>query len=156
VLKTRQLTTFLVRAHTSVPVPRVLDWNDDPTNPTGTEYIIMEQASGVQLHEKWNTMNALQQMLCVKSVATLVKEMAKLKFPAYGSLYFADAAIDPSLKLDLSNGFCIGPHCGTQYWCLEPGESRYYERRKPNQGPCKLIELCRCALGQDVNVFPRV
>ncbi|KAF2442983.1 serine/threonine protein kinase [Karstenula rhodostoma CBS 690.94] len=128
-------TMAYIRAHTSVPVPRVLDWNDDPANPTGTEYIIMEHASGVQLHEKWNTMNTLQQMLCVKSVATLVKEMAKLKFPAYGSLYFADAPINPSLKLDLSDGFCIGPHCGTQYWCLEPGESRYYERRKPNQGP---------------------
>lgn len=105
----------------------------------------MEHASGAQLHEKWNMMNTLQQMLCVKSAATVVKEMAKLQFPAYGSLYFADAPINPSLKLDLSNGFCIGPHCATQYWCLEPGESRYYDRRKPNQGPCKLIELCRCA-----------
>ncbi|KAF1943980.1 kinase subdomain-containing protein [Clathrospora elynae] len=118
-------TMAYTRAHTSVPVPRVLDLNDDPTNPTGTEYIIMEHASGVQLHEKWNTMNTLQQMLCVKSAAILVKEMAKLQFPAYGSLYFADAPINPSLKLDLSNGLCIGPHCATKNWCL----------RKSNRGP---------------------
>jgi hypothetical protein len=100
----------------------------------------MEHVSGVQLHEKWNVMNAVQQMLCVKSVATLVKEMAKLQFPAYGSLYFSDAPINSSLKLDLSNGFCIGPHCATQYWFSEPGESRIYDRSKPNRGPCKLIE----------------
>jgi hypothetical protein len=108
---------FLVRAHTTIPVPKVLDWNDDPSNPIGTEYIIMEHVSGVQLHQKWGTMNTLQQMLCVKSAATMLKEMAKLQFPAYGSLYFTDAPISPSLKLDLSNGFCIGPHCGSLYWC---------------------------------------
>src|SRR5205085_2768062 len=94
----------------------------------------------VQLHKKWNVMNTLQQMLCVKSVATLVKEMAKLQFPAYGSLYFSDAPIDPLLKVDVSDRFCIGPHCAPQYWGLEPGESRFYDRRKPNRGPCKLIE----------------
>ncbi|KAI9685875.1 MAG: hypothetical protein M1822_004153 [Bathelium mastoideum] len=65
----------------------------------------------------------------------MVKEMAKLQFPAYGSLYFADAPIDPSSKVDLRNGFCIGPHCATQYWCLGPKESRFYTRRKPNRGP---------------------
>lgn len=130
-----------------MPIPRVIDWNDDPANPTGTEYIIMEHASGVQLHGKWNTMDTLQKMLCVKSAATLVKDMARLQFPVYGSLYFADAPIHPSLKVDLSDGFCIGPHCGAHYWSLEPGESRYYERKKANQGPCKLIEFCRCVYG---------
>ncbi|KAF1839658.1 hypothetical protein BDW02DRAFT_604162 [Decorospora gaudefroyi] len=66
-------------------------------------------------------MNTLQQMLCVKSAATVVKELGKLQFPAYGSLYFADAPIDPSLRLDFSNGFCIGPHCATNIgaWNLE-------------------------------------
>lgn len=150
ILRKRQLTTFLVRAQTTIPVPRVLDWNDDPTNPTSTEYIIMEHVSGVPLHEKWNTMNSLQQMLFVKSAATLVREMAKLHFPAYGSLYFANAPINPSLKLELSGEFCIGPHCASQYWCLEPGESRFYDRRKPNQGPCKLMEtLSMCPQDSD-------
>ena len=121
-------------------MPRILDWSDDPTNSIGTEYMIMECVSGIQLHGKWKVMNTLQQMLCIKSIAKLVKEMAQLQFPAYGSLYFADAPIDPSLKMDLLNGYCVGPHCATKYWCSEPGESRFYERRKANQGPCKLVK----------------
>ncbi|KAL6709562.1 hypothetical protein ACN47E_001497 [Coniothyrium glycines] len=128
-------TIAYIRAHTTIPVPKILDWNDDPTNSTGTEYIIMEHVPGVQLQQKWGSMNSLQQMLCVKSAVTALKQMANLQFPAYGSLYFMDVSISPSLKLDLFNGFCIGPHCGALYWCVEPGESRFYNRRKPNQGP---------------------
>lgn len=31
---------FVVRAKTSLPIPKILDWNNDPSNPVGTEYII--------------------------------------------------------------------------------------------------------------------
>jgi hypothetical protein len=121
-------------------VPKVLEWNDNPSNHIGTEYIIMEHVPGVQLHQKWGSMNTLQQMLCVKSAATMLKEMASLQFPAYGSLYFNDVALSPSLKRDVAEGYCIGPHCGTLYWSVEPGESRFYDRRRPNQGPCESSE----------------
>ncbi|KAI9708750.1 MAG: hypothetical protein M1820_003705 [Bogoriella megaspora] len=148
-------TTAYIRAHTKIPIPRVLDWSDDPANPTGTEYIIMEHATGVPLHEKWNAMNELQKMLCVKSAAILVKEMAKLPFPAYGSLYFANAPINSSSKVNLSNGFCIGPHCATRYWCLEPGEFRFYDRRKPNRGPwTNLSSFCSGLIDSGISQVP--
>ena len=98
----------------------------------------MEHAAGVRLHEKWPSMNTLEHMLCVKNVALMVTEMAKLPFPAYGSLYFANAPIDPKSKIEFAEGFCIGPHCGPQYWDCNVGESRFYEGRFPNRGPCKL------------------
>lgn len=41
--------TSLVRTHTKILVPRVLTWSSDASNRTGTEYIIMEKAMGVQL-----------------------------------------------------------------------------------------------------------
>ena len=123
-------------------MPIVLDWSDDSTNSAGIEYIIMEHAAGVHLYEKWNEMSFQQQISLVKSAANIVKEMAKLEFPIYGSLYFTNAPIDPALKLNLCENFCIGPHCGTQYWCCEPGESRSYDRRKPNRGPCKSMRSC--------------
>jgi hypothetical protein len=127
-----------VRSFTKIPVPKVLDWSDDETS-ISTEYIIMQHAAGVQLHEKWTSMNPHQHMLCVKKVALTMTEMAKLPFPMYGSLYFADAPIDPSLKSDFVEGFCIGPHCGTQYWDCNTGEARFYSERPPNRGPCKLL-----------------
>ncbi|KAG9244616.1 hypothetical protein BJ878DRAFT_534450 [Calycina marina] len=88
----------------------VLDWSDDDNNSIGTEYIIMEHVPGAQLHDKWPSMSPHQHMLCVKRVAFIVTEMAKLPFPAYGSLYFANAPIDPKSKLEFAEGFCIGPH----------------------------------------------
>jgi hypothetical protein len=76
-------------------------------------------------------------MLCVKNVALMMTEMTKLPFPSYGSLYFADAPIDPNLKSEFVEGFCIGPHCGTQYWDCNPSDPRFYGRKPPNRGPCK-------------------
>ncbi|KAH3906932.1 hypothetical protein HBI56_064900 [Parastagonospora nodorum] len=95
----------------------------------------MEHAPGVQLHEKWPSMSPHQHMLCVKNVSLMMVEMAKLAFPVYGSLYFADAPIAQSLKSEFIEGFCIGPHCGPQYWNSNAGETRFYQRKPPNRGP---------------------
>jgi aminoglycoside phosphotransferase (APT) family kinase protein len=103
-----------VRSFTKTPVPKVLDWSDDDSS-IGTEYIIMEHVAGVQLHEKWSSMSPHQHMLCVKNVSLMMAEMVKLPFTMYGSLYFADAPIEQSLKSGFVEGFCIGPHCGPQY-----------------------------------------
>ena len=64
-------------------------------------------------------------------------EMAKLPFPAYGSLYFADVSIHPKTKVEFVEGFCIGPYCSTQFWDYNATEPRYNEERLPNRGPCK-------------------
>jgi len=127
-------TMAYVRSFTKIPVPEVLDWSDDASH-IGTEYILMEHALGAQLHDKWASMSPHQHMLCVKKVTFMMTEMAKLPFPAYGSLYFADAPIDPNLKSSFVEGFCIGPHCGTQYWDCNPGEARFYDERPSDRGP---------------------
>ncbi|KAH8679545.1 kinase-like domain-containing protein [Tricladium varicosporioides] len=116
-------TMTYIRSYTKIPVPKVLDWSDDDNNSVGTEYIIMEHAPGVQLHDKWPSMNPHQHMLCVKRVAFIVTEMAKLPFSAYGK------------------GFCIGPHCGMQYWDCNVGEDRFYNERPPNRGPWTELQL---------------
>lgn len=51
--------------------------------------------------------------------------MVDITFPAYGSLYFADAPLESASKKTLSQGFCIGPHCRAMYWDCNVGESRY-------------------------------
>lgn len=128
-----------MRLHTTLPVPKILDWSDNSSNPIGAEYIIMEHVAGVRLHERWSTMTSLQHMLCVKALSMMVKEMAAIAFPGYGSLYFSDAPIDPPLKLAFADGFCLGPHCGATYWNCHPDEARIYDDSSHNRGPCKLI-----------------
>ncbi|KAF2132816.1 hypothetical protein P153DRAFT_284030 [Dothidotthia symphoricarpi CBS 119687] len=149
-------TMAYVRSFTNIPIPKVLDWNDDATS-IGTEYIIMEHALGVQLHDKWSSMSPHQHMLCVKNIAFVMTEMAKLSFPVYGSLYFADAPIDPKLKSDFVEGFCIGPHCGTQYWNCNAGEARFYEERSPNRGPWSdLQSYCSGLIDAGFSRIPKV
>ncbi|KAG9234943.1 kinase-like domain-containing protein [Amylocarpus encephaloides] len=131
-------TMTYIRSVTKIPVPKILDWSDDGNNPIGTEYIIMEHVPGVQLHDKWPSMTPRQHMLCVQKVASMVTEMVKLPFPAYGSLYFADAPIDPKTKIEFAEGFCIGPHCGTQYWDCNAEEARFYKERPLTEGLIRL------------------
>lgn len=128
---------LLVRSHNTIPVPEILDWSDNDSNPIGAEYVIMEHVAGVRLHERWPTMTSLQHMLCVKALSMMVKEMAAIAFPAYGNLYFSDAPIDPHLKLDLVDGFHLGPHCGATYWNCNAGEARLYGESNHYRGPCE-------------------
>ena len=129
---------FLVQAKTSVPIPEILDWSDDASNATGSEYIIMEHALGSPLHQKWPTMDVSDQIRCIEAVYKNLKEVADLKFPGYGSLYFADTPYVTTSKLSLDQEFCIGPHCGSIHWNCNVGQPRCYHNVNPNQGPCKL------------------
>ena len=131
------LIFVLVQSNTTVPIPTILDWSDDSSNAIGSEYIIMEHAVGVQLHQKWPTMSRKQRITCIKAISKNIQQIAAIKFPAYGSLYLADIPIDAACKVPLSQGYCVGPHCGTRYWDCNVGEDRYYTSIKPNRGPCE-------------------
>jgi hypothetical protein len=140
--KSLTILCVLVQANTSIPIPKILDWSGDASNAIGSEYIIMEHAAGVQLHQRWPDMSGDQQIRCIDAIYRKVKEMVDVKFPAYGSLYFVDAPLNSASKQPLDQKFCIGPHCGAMYWNCNVGESRYYHNTKPNQGPCKFRGPC--------------
>ncbi|KAJ5207372.1 hypothetical protein N7491_001995 [Penicillium cf. griseofulvum] len=86
-------------------------------------------------------MSPEQHMLCTKALSLTMKKMASLDFPAYGSLYFADAPLDLDLKIpfeqgeSLEQGFCIGPNCSPVFWNRNPGEHELYRGPSPNCGP---------------------
>ncbi len=129
----------IVQAKTSIPIPRILDWCDDASNSIGTEYIIMEYADGVQLQQMWPNMAGDQKIRCIKAIYQKIKEIANVEFPAYGSLYHANAGLSLTAKIPLDQDFCVGPHCGGMYWDCNPIEPRYYQNTRPNHGPCKYI-----------------
>ena len=131
-----------VQTKTNIPIPRILDYShdaSDETNTVGSEYIIMEHATGVPLHEKWHKMTGDQQVRCIDAIYRTIKEVVGLEFPAFGSIYF-DNALGYASKQPLGDGFCVGPHCGTRYWDTHVGERRYYHYANRNVGPCK---FCR-------------
>ncbi|KFY77520.1 hypothetical protein V498_09310 [Pseudogymnoascus sp. VKM F-4517 (FW-2822)] len=128
-------TIKYLQTNTSIPIPKILDWSDDPSNAIGSEYIIMEHAVGTQLHQKWPTMAMDQQISCIDAIYRKLKEVVDIKFPAYGSVYFADISLDSASKRPLNKNFSIGPHCSSRYWDCNVGESRYHHNTKPNRGP---------------------
>lgn len=86
-------------------------------------------------------MTGLEHIQCIQSISMAIKEMAKLEFPTYGSLYLADAPINGSLKIRFEEGFCIGPHCGSVFWNSAPGENVLYGNSGHDHGPCEWMKL---------------
>ncbi|KAL4792568.1 kinase-like domain-containing protein [Aspergillus venezuelensis] len=137
-------TVRYLQAKTNIPIPKVLDYNHDAsgTNTVGSEYIIMEHATGVPLYEKWHEMAGDQNVRCIDAIYRTIKEIVNLEFPAFGSIYFDDT-LDSASKQLLGDGFCVGPHCGTRYWDTDAGERRYYHYVDENHGPWLSIgEYC--------------
>lgn len=99
----------------------------------------MEHADGVQLHQIWPKMAGEQKIRCINAIVRKIKEIADVRFPAYGSLYHANARLASPSKVPLNQDFCVGPHCGTMYWDCHPAEPRYFHNAKPNQGPCECV-----------------
>ncbi|KAJ8127022.1 hypothetical protein O1611_g6615 [Lasiodiplodia mahajangana] len=108
-------------------------WSDDPNNTVGTEYIIMDHVPGIQLTSVWVNMTPEHTLRCAGNLTKLVEQMNNIEFPAYGSIYFRNGPINSSIPL--TDEFCIGPTCETEYWPCSPGKQRFYTRRPPNRGP---------------------
>lgn len=103
--------------HTKVPVPALLAWNSDSTNPVGSEYIIMEKADGCQLATKWREMDDYGHIQLIKNLCKIEADLAAINIPVSGSLYFR-ASMEPSdryeplaSEMDSPGRFCIGPSC---------------------------------------------
>ncbi|KAL5371877.1 hypothetical protein DPSP01_013931 [Paraphaeosphaeria sporulosa] len=115
--------------HTTVPVPKVLAWNADSSNPVGAEYIIMEKAVGCQLVKKWGEMEDLSHFEFIKNLCKVEADLAAIVFPANGSLYLRESmgAGDKykplAPEMDPSGHFCIGPSCERSWFGKGEAES---------------------------------
>lgn len=128
-----------MRSHTTIPIPRVIDWSDDTYNPVGQEYMLMEHCQGVKLSEIWTGLPSSAQIRCIESLTRCLQQMTNLDFPAYGSLYFSDTSSLADVSTTrVDRTFSIGPHCGAKYWDCNVDDTRYYHISQPNRGPCKL------------------
>lgn len=118
-----------MRSHTSIPVSKVIAWSSDTSNPVGTEYIILEKASGRQLVDVWGEMNQLQQFQMIKELAHLEGQLASLEFPGYGNLYLRES-LPPGVSevIPVGEEYYLGPTYHASWFPILDNES--------HAGPC--------------------
>ena len=134
-----------VKSKTGVPVPKVLAWSSKPdSDSVETEYIIMEHIPGVALNEVWSQMTKVQNIDFIERLGSLVKELCALIFGALGSLYLNTADKPPRTHY-IDEQFCIGPHCGRQFWGYTDDQTIQAAVPLGLQGPCK-HPRCNAAL----------
>lgn len=96
----------------------------------------MEHIPGVALNEVWSKMTKLQQINFIERMGGLVKELCALEFGAFGSLYVNTAA-RPSNTHPVDEEYCIGLHCGKQFWGYNDDQTSRIAVPLGLQGPCK-------------------
>ncbi|KAL9631712.1 MAG: hypothetical protein Q9204_004111 [Flavoplaca sp. TL-2023a] len=134
---------ILVSTHTQVPTPKLLAWNANATNPVGAEYIIMEKAPGVQLFTVWDDVSAADRINLIKSLTQLERQLATIKFPAYGSLYHRQSISKPSERIDLdmsvdpAGHYCVGPSC---FPAWTNGSTTADLNSMLDMGPCEYLQ----------------
>ncbi|KAL4816249.1 hypothetical protein BDW67DRAFT_175726 [Aspergillus spinulosporus] len=140
-------TIRYLQAKTSIPIPKILDWNHNCSNinnTVGCKYIIMEHANS--------------QVRCIHAIYWTIKELVDLEFPAHVSIHF-DNALDSVGKQLLGDGICIGLYCGTRYWGCDAGERRYYHYARQNYGPypsaLSIEDDCDGLVGSGLSRVPR-
>lgn len=85
-------TIAFLRAHTTIPVPRILAWDSNEDNELTFEWILMEKLAGVPLFDLWPRKVPWERKLeLTKTVAGMVKKMRNCKFDRIGGLYFKTA-----------------------------------------------------------------
>jgi len=100
------------------------------------EYIIMEHVSGVTLTGVWSQMTELQHVEFIEYMGGLVKEICYLDFGALGSICL-NVADKPARTQPIDKDYCIGPHCGRQFWGCNGDQKTQPAIPLGFQGPCK-------------------
>ncbi|KAE8155153.1 phosphotransferase family protein [Aspergillus avenaceus] len=117
-----------------VPIPRVYSWNADADNAVGSEYIIMEEATGTKLDCVWHDFSLEQKVEVMKDLVKLEKKMLSAPLNGYGSLYYASEGLKNTIPADISGDvsvevrnnvrdrFVLGPVAERDYWINERAE----------------------------------
>ncbi|KAL2221138.1 kinase-like domain-containing protein [Thermoascus aurantiacus ATCC 26904] len=95
-------TMELVRTVLRIPVPEVYEWcASADNNPIGAEYIIMEEAQGVQPANVWNVLTADSKLAIMREVVSIETKLLSLSFSHYGNIYFAQDAVQNSVPAEI-------------------------------------------------------
>ncbi|KAK5689299.1 hypothetical protein LTR17_026357 [Elasticomyces elasticus] len=96
----------------------------------------MEHVSGVALNDIWSQMPEVQHIEFIECMGKLIKELCALDFRALGSLYLNTADKPPGAH-PIDEEYCIGPHCGRQFWGYNDDQTTQAAIPLGFQGPWK-------------------
>ncbi|KAF2248331.1 hypothetical protein BU26DRAFT_485916 [Trematosphaeria pertusa] len=130
-------TMEFARTILNLPVPKVLAWSATSQNPVESEYIIMEEAKGLQLHTVWPELELRAKRDIIHQIVDIEKKMLSVSFDKIGSLYFKDSGIlecesveatAPSRKAadGIESRFSIGPIVRREFWAGERSDMHHY------------------------------
>ncbi|KAH9896958.1 hypothetical protein C8Q73DRAFT_642052 [Cubamyces lactineus] len=154
-------TMRYLREHTSIPVPEVYQYDANPYNRLGGEYILMSKASGIPLSKVFHSMPHNTLIALMENIAMLVIPLFAHRFPMIGSLYdgpdpnaasnitsslatptptsytrltnISDAVSKLQLEKDASKEFHVGPIVSWPFFGSARGDLAHPE--EINRGP---------------------
>lgn len=80
-------TLVLLRAY-GVPVPKVLAYSLDQTNPVGNEYVILERLEGTPLSDQRFSMDTKTRVNIMRQIVDVERRFMSIHFLVNGSLYY--------------------------------------------------------------------
>ena len=106
-LSSEVATMQYVRAHTSIPVPRIIHHNVEvDSSGVGSPFIIMTKMDGVALSNIWDDMEDTKRERVLRQVVDILLELASQRFDKVGMLFGQENHTDPE------NAWYIMPHIG--------------------------------------------
>ena len=131
-------TMHYLRTKLQLPVPRVVAYSCDATNPVGSEYILMERITGVNLSTKWPTLAVEKKITILDCLAQLQSKLLAVEVASYGNLYFitdiGTSLREPRMYKEASSDddtYCIGPTTEKMFWKQD---------RSGPRGPCMVLD----------------
>ncbi|KAL3463697.1 kinase-like protein [Aspergillus heterothallicus] len=128
-------TLALLLAH-GVPVPKVLAYSPDRTNPVGTEYILLERLEGSPLSDRWFFTDTKTRVKIMRQIVDVERWFMSIHFPASGSLYHRRDLDSSQHVIPVSDDIVVGPTAQYEWW--------YQERAslEVDRGPWNAFSAC--------------
>ena len=103
-LSSEVATMQYVRAHTSIPVPRVIHHSVEvDSGGVGSPYLMMTKVDGVALSSIWDDMEDSKREIVLRQVVDILLELASQRFDKLGMLFQRES------HTDSKNSWYIGP-----------------------------------------------
>ncbi|KAM5499806.1 hypothetical protein McanMca71_006150 [Microsporum canis] len=135
-------TRAFLRDVLNIPIPRIIAWSADQSNPIGAEYILEEKAPGTPLGMLWYQWKMKSRLEMIDQIIQIEGKLASTKFSKIGCIYFSDDFPDKtpggcilstssSLPSSVLERFTLGPLVSSDLWRGDRASMNL------NCGPCK-------------------
>ncbi|EZF31081.1 hypothetical protein H101_05301, partial [Trichophyton interdigitale H6] len=107
-----------------LPVPRVLGYSANNSNPVGAEYLLLEKIDGSPFGDRWFTIGNKSRAKIMKQIVAVETRFMSITFPASGSLYYRKdlASSEPNVLLPeqtTADDIVVGPIAQYEWWYKE-------------------------------------